>query len=210
MVLTTVATFFIIYQEITGMIVAQLLDAGLDHTPQNNTLLNARWAAMQLRLLLLLSGGALFILGLGSFWVFFASSRMKRPIHTIQRAVFRLAGGKLNETVTIDTADEFGQIASGINELAANLQELLLYVWKQTGKCISLLEKMETNGNPVSKQQLTKEDLARLKQLSDAIGDLREMAKAYVFYDVRLEGEQTLAISEPGNVTNPSRQNHSP
>ena len=31
------------------------------------------------------------------------------------------------------------------------------------------------------------------------VTDLREMAKAYVFYDVSIEGTNTHAISEPGD-----------
>ena len=73
-------------------------------------------------------------------------------------------------------------------------------------------------------EQLTEEDQAYLidiiyrrlvekrreelvQEVAEAIENLRDMAKVYVFYDVRLEGDQALAINEPGK--NAKTGNHS-
>jgi len=127
-----------------------------------------------------------------------AARRIERPLHTIERALGQLARGQLNETVVIDTHDEFGRIGAGINEVAVNLQELLLYIWKQTGQCLTLLDQIHNNPELAKDRKLTLESLGYLKQLSEAIDDLRDMAKAYVFYDVSIEGNRTQAINEPG------------
>jgi hypothetical protein len=39
--------------------------------------------------------------------------------------------------------------------------------------------------------------MEHIKQLNKAVHDLRDMAKAYVFYDVYLDGDKTLSIDDP-------------
>jgi methyl-accepting chemotaxis protein len=119
-------------------------------------------------------------------------------VFVLLRALEQLARGQLNETVAIDTPDEFGRMGASINELAANLQELLLYIWKQTGRCLSMLEYIHNNPELRHDRRLTLESLGYLKQLTESVDDLREMAKSYVFYDVSLDGNKTHAINEPG------------
>lgn len=199
-ILTTVATYLLLYQEITrSLAMHALLMSGLS-SKEIETTYQAWQVSLRLRLLLLLTAGVAAAGGLGFLWVKLVARRMSRPIGIIHRAVSRLASGKLNETVDIDTADEFGQIGAGINELAANLQELLLYIWKQTGQCSRHVQEIRSELNTDCSAPLISDNLKQLNELSEAIQDLRKMAKAYVFFDVRLEGEQTMAISEPGQV----------
>jgi methyl-accepting chemotaxis protein len=156
------------------------------------------WADLKIILLLLLVGGLLMNAGLGYFWYRILSRRFDRSVDTLLRALDQLARGRLNETVAIDTGDEFGRMGASINELAANLQELLLYIWKQTGKCLTMLEHIRNNPDLRHDQRLTMESLGYLNQLTESVDDLREMAKSYVFYDVSLDGNKALAINEPG------------
>jgi len=149
-------------------------------------------SGIKVHILFILTVSLLAILFLTFAWLRFSVQRINVPVYAIRRAVYRLAQGKLNETVSIDSNDEFGQIGANINELAANLQELLLYIWKQTGQCISHLDEIKGHSNQ-------NDDLIRhIHELTSAVENLREMAKAYVFYDVRLDGEKTLAINNPG------------
>jgi methyl-accepting chemotaxis protein len=127
------------------------------------------------------------------------SRRLARPVRVLSNALARLSHGKLNETVTLETADEFSQIAAGINELAANLQELLLYIWKQTGQCLEKIEHLENSIGSENQHQLSSESMEHIKLLNKAVDDLREMAKAYVFYDVNLDGDKILAVNDPDN-----------
>lgn len=156
-------------------------------------------AGLKLRLLLILTGGFIICLLLGFVWAGFCTRRIGRPVRIIATAMSKLTRGQLNETVTVGTSDEFEQIGASINELAANLQELLLYIWKQTGQCHVLLDHIHNNPDLRRDKRLTLESMGYLKQLNEAIDDLREMAKAYVFYDVSIEGTNTHAINEPGD-----------
>lgn len=156
-------------------------------------------AGLKVRLLFILTGGLLACVILGYVWLEMSARRVIQPVKTIATAMSKLAKGQLNETVTVETSDELEQIGTCINELAANLQELLLYIWKQTGQCHSLLEHINRNPVLYHDNRLTLEEMGHLKQLADAIDDLRGMARAYVFYDVSIDGSETQAIKEPGN-----------
>lgn len=198
--LSSAAVYFLIYNEIyewLSVLSSIVAATGQDMHGAADVLL----AGLRLRLLMLLSAGFIFILILSLLWLKTASHHIHRPITNIQRALNRLAQGKLNETVTIETVDEFGQMAGSLNELAANLQELLLYIWKQTGQCMTTLEKIEAKNAASPDHELPAETVKELELLADSIRSLRQMAKAYVFYDVRLNGDETLAIRHPGNET---------
>jgi methyl-accepting chemotaxis protein len=156
------------------------------------------WSDLRISLLLILIGGFLATAALGYVWYRILTRRFEASVDIILRALEQLARGRLNETVSIETPDEFVRMGASINELAANLQELLLYVWKQTGKCLTMLEHIHNNPDLHHDRRLTLESLGYLKQLTESVDNLREMAKSYVFYDVSLDGNKTHAINEPG------------
>jgi methyl-accepting chemotaxis protein len=193
-VFTTVAIFLLIYHQINafGVIMLSESEAAGD--------LSTGWAAFKLRLLLLLSGGVIVFCIAGLMWVRIAWRRLNKPIRMIDRAVSRLAAGQLNVTVNIESGDEFGKIGASLNELAANLQELLLFIWKQSGQCISLLQKIGRRSDPHSSEEAPIDNPTAFAQINDSILNLRQMAESYVFYDVRLDGEQAVAIEEPGQA----------
>lgn len=162
-----------------------------------------RLAALRLRIILLLTGSVLLIGGVGFLWVRMTARKLGRPVRILSAALSRLSRGKLNETVTLDTRNEFSQIATGINELAANLQELLLYIWKQSGQCLERIDRLEASTGTDGQHRLSPESVEHIEQLNKAVHDLRNMAKAYVFYNVYLDGDNTLATNDSGN---PSQQ----
>lgn len=196
--LTTMAVNLSIYMEVSSVLSTLGSSVATGGGEQSASTIVER---VELRLLLILSCGFMVCAILGFIWVGITTRRIGQPVHTIATAMSKMVKGQLNETVAVETSDEFEQIAASINELAANLQELLLYIWKQTGQCHDLLDHIHTNPDLRHDKRLTLESLGYLKQLSAAIDDLREMAKAYVFYDVSIEGTNTHAISEPGDGT---------
>lgn len=201
-VLTSAAAFIMVYNEISSTLDTYQLEASAPS--QNNAKApHVGYSSIKLRILLLLTSGYLFILILSVVWLRSAMRQINRPLQKIQHAVSNLAQGKLNETVDISGADEFGQIGSGINELAANLQELLLYIWKQTGQCMSIIDQVRRNAGDCQEETTSRHADAQIQQLSESIRNLREMAKSYVFYDVRLEGDKALAINRPGKKEPP-------
>jgi methyl-accepting chemotaxis protein len=197
-VITTLATFTSVYREISAGVSSPRLAAADLNTANSQTSSVPLMSGIKVRVLLLLTAGFFTISFLSIIWLRVAARYINRPIHAIHHAVFRLAQGKLNETIAIESTDEFGQIGSSINELAANLQELLLYIWKQTGQCMTALEQLKHIPESLERECLSGLTDEHLQELTKAIHSLREMAKAYVFYDVRLDGEKALSISQPG------------
>jgi methyl-accepting chemotaxis protein len=186
----------LVYLGITGTLATYTLSAETSAAVAYRQLSEAN---IRSSLLVLLVGGLLMSAGLGYLWYRILARRFDRLMDTLLRALEQLAHGQLNETVSIDTPDEFGQMGASINELAANLQELLLYIWKQTGKCLTMLEHIHNNPDLNQDRRLTLESLGHLEQLTESVDDLREMAKSYVFYDVSLDGNKAHAINEPGH-----------
>ena len=197
--LTTMVLYLSIFVEITSALTAVNMSGVAQATTGSERTAPLPIAGLKLRLLLILTGGFIICLLLGFVWAGFCTRRIGRPVRIIATAMSKLTRGQLNETVTVGTSDEFEQIGASINELAANLQELLLYIWKQTGQCHVLLDHIHNNPDLRRDKRLTLESMGYLKQLNEAIDDLREMAKAYVFYDVSIEGTNTHAINEPGD-----------
>lgn len=191
---TIVGTYLLVFNELSdalALLVHSDADAGLQ-LPDDPAVFVAE---LKYRLLLIIGAGCVAAALVSLLWLRIAARAIQRPIRIIQHAVDRMAQGKLNETIAIDTADEFGRIGNGINELAANLQELLLHIWKQTGQCAHSLETLR-RGSAYEKGAPSATELqSALDQLAGAVENLRAMAKAYVFYDVRLEGNQTLAAN---------------
>lgn len=199
--LTTIILYLLIFVEINSALTVVNNSNIAGATTGSERILPLPIAGLKLRLLLIFTGGFITCLLLGYVWLGFCTRRIGQPVRVIATAMSKLTKGQLNETVTVGTSDEFEQIGASINELAANLQELLLYIWKQTGQCHALLDHIHTTADLRHDKRLVLENLGHLKELSDAIEDLRQMAKAYVFYDVSIEGTQTQAINEPGNGT---------
>jgi len=196
-VMITFAVFTFVYNEISETLYTHSWNAELNQS-KNPASSSASISGARLRVLLLLTIGLLAIVFFSIIWLRTTVRQISRPIRSIQLAVFRLAQGKLNETVTIQSTDEFGQIGLSINELAANLQELLLYIWKQTGQCITTLEQMKSLPEFQKRECLSGAADEHLRELTKTIESLRELAKFYVFYDVSLEGEKAVAIGQPG------------
>lgn len=206
-VVSTLAAYTFVYHEISRSII--LSGPAADFNAANGpTSFTVHLGSLRLRVLLLLTSGFLAIGLLSIIWMRMALRHINRPVHAIHHAVFRLAQGKLNETVMIESTDEFGQIGASINELAANLQELLLYIWKQTGQCITALEEMKYGLKSQELEHLSGLTDKHLQELTRGIQNLREMAKAYVFYDVQLDGEKALSISQPGQRPSADATSH--
>lgn len=191
--LTSIAVFVVIYREFSSfnLLITQS-SADVASTGQSTS-----WTVFRTRLLLLLSGGAMIIVVTGLLWLRIAWECLNVPIRMIDRAISCLAAGKLDATVMIKPSDEFGKIGARLNELAANLQELLLFIWKQSGQCITILEKMDAHTHSGSCANAFPQQVS-YQQIYESVRNLREMAQTYVFYDVRLEGKTAQAISEPG------------
>jgi methyl-accepting chemotaxis protein len=149
---------------------------------------------LQNRMILVMS--AVFLAVIVAFLVFM--HRIIKPLDEIGRATFKMAHGQLDELVPVREPNEIGKIGESINDLAIDLQEILLHVWNHTRQDIVLMERIApilssqpvVNGLPAQ----FKENFYLVKQ---DIEDMRDMVKAFNYYHVRLEEEKVLVNETP-------------
>jgi methyl-accepting chemotaxis protein len=146
------------------------------------------------------------IIGVG----FFIELKVVRPLDRMARFTDGLAKGCLNQTIKSGRGDEIGRIGQGLNEVAANIQELLLYSWNQAGNGRQYLEnakqsyKKETDN--VSFRQ-------NLKHAGHCMENIRLMAESFDLFEVSLsQGILEANVDEAkGNISQPPRnkgENH--
>jgi HAMP domain-containing protein len=149
---------------------------------------------LQNRMILVMS--AVFLTVMVALFVFMR--RIIKPLDEIGRATFKMAQGRLDEPVPVREHNEIGIIGECINDLAIDLQEILLHVWNHTRQDIVLMERIApilssqpvVNGLPAQ----FKENFYLVKQ---DIEDMRDMVKAFNYYHVRLEEEKVLVNETP-------------
>ncbi len=114
------------------------------------------------------------------------------PLDIMVKVTKKIAKGHLDQTIPIQNQDEIGQIGELINDLSANLQEILLHVWNHTGKDIELL-------NNISKElQFKKETICpdvnkNIAIVAQDIEDMQNMVKAFDFYNIKLDSGKVVA-----------------
>jgi len=132
---------------------------------------------------LVLAGGAFF----------FFLKKIVVPIHQMAEATRMMAAGRLDMTVPSSPRNEIGQIGEVINDLAVNLQEVLLHVWNHTSHSMELLsrinEKLMT-GNSNGQPHRIEEDVEDVRQ---TIKEMRDLVQTFEYYDIQLDNGRILA-----------------
>ena len=118
------------------------------------------------------------------------------PLDLIGKAAKKIADGHLDETVPVRNQDEIGNIGELINDLAANLQEILLHVWNHTGDDIVLLDHICEEVNAGQDNGLSKKVKQELAFVRQDIEDMQNMVKAFDYYNIRLDNGRVIADEE--------------
>jgi len=116
-----------------------------------------------------------------------------KPVDKMAKGVRRMADGHLDELLQVSSDNEIGKIGELINDLAINMQEILLHVWNHTGQDIVLLDRIvkvcSTKSGENGILDEIKDDLRIVRQ---DIEDMQNMVKAFDYYNVRFEKEKTI------------------
>ena len=116
------------------------------------------------------------------------------PIENMGKTVYRMTMGHLDEMVSTCANPEIDKLGELINDLAINLQEILLHVWSHTSQDMELLDRIvkecstKSGGNGIP--AAIKDDLRIIRQ---DIEDMQNMVKAFDYYHVRFEQEKIIA-----------------
>jgi len=134
--------------------------------------------------LVVLTAGVLFVM-LAAILVFI--EKVAKPIDQMGAAADKIARGQLSALAPVDGNGEIGRIADLINDMAMNLQEILLLVWNYTGRNRQRLEGMAEMLKRHSNGDALPEGFAeRLTVLQREVEDLQSFVEAFDYYDIRL------------------------
>ena len=118
------------------------------------------------------------------------------PLETTGEIVHRMADGHLDKSINIKTMGEVAQVADGINSLAINMQEVLLYAWNHAQQNVKLLDRISEQlmNHPDCLLPLfqVKEDVA---QMHREIEELTDIITSFDYFEVKLEHEKM--VSDP-------------
>ena len=121
------------------------------------------------------------------FW-----KRILQPLTEIRTALGPLAAGKLDKTVTVSGPGEIASMGEKVNDIASNLQEILLHLWSQTDHSIDLIDRISgtvhagmSNGNCTRVH-------TDLKSVRSCMENLKGMTDGISFYNVQLEDKSAV------------------
>ncbi len=111
------------------------------------------------------------------------------PLDAIGKSAKRITDGHLDETVPIRCNDEIGKIGELINDLAINLQEVLLHVWNHTCQDIRLMDNIAEILDDQPGEILPATVREQFDFVRKDIEEMQEIVKAFEYYNIHFEGE---------------------
>jgi len=127
--------------------------------------------------------------------------KFSMPLNNLERISRQMADCQLQELVSEPhtRCRLTGRIAANINELALNLQEVLLLVWNLSHQDLEALDRIaarldrEPNGN---RQPITND----LEFIRKDLEEMQEIVRQFEFFNVMLRNEKLLAKPEPASM----------
>ncbi|MDH3973650.1 MAG: cell wall metabolism sensor histidine kinase WalK [Deltaproteobacteria bacterium] len=119
------------------------------------------------------------------------------PLDDMVLAAKELRDGNLSATVPVMSKDEIGQLGECFNDLAVNLQEVLLFVGAVDHDMTNILEKIEEN-RPEENNENRKLN-EQLDLMAEKMDELKEMVQAFDYYNVVYDGEHVKG-NEPDHI----------
>ena len=110
------------------------------------------------------------------------------PLDDMVTAAKELREGNLSATVPVMSDDEIGQLGDCFNDLAVNLQEVLLFVGAVDHDMTQILEAIEQN-RPEAHDEKHQELNIQLDLMAEKRDELKEMVQAFDYYNVVYDGD---------------------
>ena len=134
------------------------------------------------------------LLGVQAAALLFFQAQVLKPLAGAQAAARQMTDGHLDRLHRIDRADEIGRLAETVNDLAVNMQEVLLFVWNHSQESRELLERIAERAAAPQTSALA-EDIERMREENDS---LKDIVTSFSYFEIRLEHERMLAESDCG------------
>ncbi len=106
------------------------------------------------------------------------------PLQELCSTIQRITDGDFDKPVQIRAVDEIGQVGECVNDLAINVQEILLYTWNHTHNNFIPLADLPLD------PALLKKEISKIYQVNE---DLKEFLRTFTYFEVKLEQDAMLS-----------------
>lgn len=162
--------------------------------------------ALTVVLTLLAAGGVLYERGLTLLLLtlliaaqtaalFFFHHYVIKPLAHVHAATRQMTDGHLDSLIRISRQDEVGRLGESINDLAVNMQEVLLFVWNHSQQSRELFDRAAARLDAPEPLPAIQDDLEEMRQNNE---DLKAIVLSFSYFEIRLEHERMLAESDCG------------
>jgi len=146
---------------------------------------------------LVMAGGAV-LLAVIVIATLYLLNRVVKPLKELSRALYRMSHGHLEEPVPVDGLNQMGTIGDWINDLATDLQEVLLHIWNHTSQDLSLLNRIGAElGSGNGGNLLTAEMREDFDFVRRDIENMQAMVNAFHLYHVQIVDEKVMSEVRP-------------
>jgi HAMP domain-containing protein len=121
-------------------------------------------------------------------------AQVLKPLAEVQGATRQMTDGHLDHLSRIQRKDEIGRLGETVNDLAVNMQEVLLFVWNHSQESRELLERAAQRADAPPDSELA-EDFEKLREENES---LKDIVTSFSYFEIRLEHERMLAESDCG------------
>ncbi len=119
-------------------------------------------------------------------------AQVLKPLAAAQKAARLMTDGHLDRLSRICRNDEIGRLTETVNDLAVNMQEVLLFVWNHSQESRRLLERAAERAEAESELA---EDIEKMREENE---NLKDIVTSFSYFEIRLEHERMLAESDCG------------
>ncbi|MCI5146576.1 MAG: HAMP domain-containing protein [Candidatus Electrothrix sp. AR3] len=117
-----------------------------------------------------------------------------KPLADVNTTAQLMIDGHLDNLSRVKRVDEIGRLSESINDLAMNMQEVLLFVWNHSQERRELLERIteHLSAFPDAEKNISsvKDDIIKLSLDNE---DLKAIVTSFSYFEIRMEHEKMLA-----------------
>lgn len=179
--------FFVLNFLLTMIAAAGLLYVFFKHSGETSRIIHASLCVI-----------LFFLLNVQIAAMIYFKRNIIKPLAEMQAASRLMADGHLETLNYMKRADEIGSLGENINDLAVNMQEVLLFVWNHSRLSRDLLENiaddlnfsldMEQSGS--GSENGIQKDISKMHHNNE---DLKSIVLSFSYFEIKLENEKMVS-----------------
>ncbi|MCI5125229.1 MAG: HAMP domain-containing protein [Candidatus Electrothrix sp. AR5] len=180
--------FFVLNFLLTMIAAAGLLYVFVKHCDETTKIIHASLSVI-----------LLFLLSVQVAAMIYFKRNIIKPLAEMQAASRLMADGHLETLNYMKRADEIGSLGENINDLAVNMQEVLLFIWNHSQLSYDLLGKIADDLNfsldtekPAGSgiENGIQKDISKMHRNNE---DLKAIVMSFSYFEIKLEDEKMVS-----------------